>query len=49
MNQAYVGSADDERIEAAAATKIGDFYTNPIFSTNDTLAYFTSDLKRLKY
>lgn len=51
VNQAYVGLADNERIEAAAATKIGDLYTNPILLNVDTLAYFQSNgtVQKLMY
>lgn len=51
VNQVYVGVADDKRIEASAATKVGDLYTNPILLNDDTLAYFQSNgtVQKLMY
>jgi hypothetical protein len=51
VNQAYVGAADDELIEASASTKVGDLYTNPILLNDDTLAYFQSNgtVQKLMY
>lgn len=40
VNKIFVGDYTPSQIEASAVTKKGDFFVNPTFITDDTIAYF---------